>query len=72
MATFWNTEFTTRDYECSNVIAIVADKLPEGYDPTIWTEEGNARVRRQASSISYQMLFAETRDGQRFEAWGFL
>lgn len=30
MKTFKNANFTKRDYECTNIIACVAEKAPEG------------------------------------------
>jgi hypothetical protein len=69
MATFWNTKFTKRDYECTTVVAIKAEALPKGCDPTIWKRNGHDAI---PTTGGLQHLDTITQGGQRFERWGYL
>lgn len=68
MTTYWNTKFTKRDPECTTVVAIKADKLPRGYDATIWKPNG-MDVRE---GIEVQRLEIRHQNGERFEIFGYL
>lgn len=68
MNTYWNTAWTKRDYECTNIVAIKADQLPKGYDPNVWKDSAC-----KASSLTNLMHIGSiTQNGQRFEQWGYL
>ena len=68
MTTYWNTKFTKRNYECTNIVAIKAEKLPKGYDPEIWKANGfDAKP-----GIELQYLGAIHQNGERFEQYGYL
>lgn len=69
MTTFWNTNFKKRDYECTNIVAIKAEKLPKGYDPTIWKPNG-FDVAPTVGGL--MQIDAITQNGERFERWGYL
>lgn len=68
MQTFWNTKYTKRNYECTNIVAIKAEQLPKGYDTTIWKANG-LDVR---TGIELQYLGAIYQNGERFEQYGYL
>jgi hypothetical protein len=68
MTTFWNTKFTKRDYECTNIVAIKAEKLPKGYDPEIWKANGmevREGIELMRNDITHQ-------GGERHERYGYL
>ena len=68
MKTYWNTAFKQRDYECTNIVAIKADKLPKGYDPAIWKQNGY----EVQAGIELRYLGAILSNGERFEQYGYL
>jgi hypothetical protein len=68
MTTFWNTKFTKRDYECTNIVAIKADTLPKGYDANVWKANG----QEVKPGIALQYLGAVYQNGERFEQYGYL
>lgn len=68
MKTYWNTKFTKRDPECTTIVAVKADKLPKGYDPAIWRENG----QEVNAGIQLQYLGATYQNGERFEQYGYL
>lgn len=68
MITYWNTKFTKRDYECTNIVAIKAEKLPKGYDPAIW----KANRIDAKPGIELQFLGVIYQNGERFEQYGYL
>ncbi len=69
MQTFWNTKFTKRDYECTNIVAIKAKRLPNGYDPAIWKGNGH-EVKETVGGL--MQIDAIYQNGERFERWGYL
>lgn len=68
MTTYWNTKFTKRNYECTNIVAIKAETLPKGYDPAIWKANG----MEVKPGIELQYLGATYQNGERFEQYGYL
>lgn len=69
MTTFWNTAFTKRSYECTEIVAIKADELPKGYDAKVWKPNG-IEVRETAGGIIRLDIIHQ--NGQRFERYGYL
>lgn len=69
MQTYWNTAFTKRDYECTNIVAIKADQLPKGYDPKVWKVNG---YKAQPTMGGLMHIDSITQNGERFERWGYL
>lgn len=73
MKTYWNTKFTKRDYECTNIVAIKAEKLPKGYDPEIWKATGpEARAVTKKVCTTFDYLGTVYQNGERFEQYGYL
>ena len=68
MQTYWNTKFTKRDYEATNIVAIKADRLPRGYDPAIWKPNG-IEVRECIELIRLDITHE---NGECFERYGYL
>lgn len=66
MKTFWNTRFTKRDPECTNIVAIKGDRLPKGYDPEMWKDDNREAPR------GMMHLGTIHANGERFEQWGYL
>lgn len=84
MQTFWNTRFTKRDYEATNVVAIKADRLPVGYDPnrattyTVLNRHGSIQGQGETLASAAQIVLEydghtyEIRpatDGKGFDLW---
>ena len=68
MTTYWNTKFTKRDPECTNIVAIKAETLPKGYDPAVWKANG----MNVKPGIELQYLCAIYQNGERVEQYGYL
>lgn len=68
MTTYWNTKFTKRDPECTNIVAIKGESLPSGYDPAIWKPNG----MEVQEGIELMKIDAIYQNGQRFERYGYL
>ena len=67
MKTYRNSRFTKRDYECTNIVAIVADRLPQGYDPAIWREADDSVLKGLM-----QLDLLSDKDGLSFRRYGYL
>lgn len=73
MTTYWNTKFTKRDYECTNIVAIKADRLPQDYDEAVWKANGmevSPGIELQYLGARYQRDAAGTT--LRVEEYGYL
>ena len=69
MQTFWNTRFTKRDYEATNIVAIKADRLPVGYDPTIWRADADISARLRSPVQQIDIIH---QNGECFTRLGYL
>lgn len=66
MKTYRNARFTKRDYECTNIVAIVAEKLPIRFQGGDWVEADASATK------GLTFLGAEYSNGERFELYGYL
>lgn len=68
MKTFRNALFSpkTRNYECTNIVVIRAERLPKDYDPAVWLETDESATR------GFTYLGAIHQNGERHEQYGYL
>ncbi len=66
MAIFKNKHFVKRDYECTNVVAVVADNLPARFNAAQWI------ATDESALAGLTALGTEHSNGERFELYGFL
>lgn len=65
MTTFVAQNFK-RNYECTNIVAIIGDALPARFSPDVFKPQDDADLK------GLQYLGAEYQNGQRCELYGFL
>jgi len=55
-----------RNYECTNVVAIVADELPARFSPDVFKRDDAADLSNLTK------LYVQYENGQRCEVFGYL
>lgn len=66
MKTYRNKHFTKRDYECTNVVAIVAESVPKRLNPADWIE-ADASVLKGLTKLDIVY-----ENSERYERYGYL
>lgn len=66
MKTYRNKHFTKRDYECTNIVAIRSERLPNSLRHDDW-EEADVSIVKGLTRID--IIYDS---GQRYERYGYL